>query len=129
MIELLEDFPNGVVAVAAKGRVTRADYQETLIPAVDAVFAHRQKARFYYELGSEFSGIDAGAVWEDFQVGFTHLAGWERIAVVTGVDWMRLAINAFRFLVPGEIRIYPTREAAEARRWITADLDFIPTRH
>jgi SpoIIAA-like len=42
-----------------------------------------------------------------------HLAGWERVAVVTDIDWIRLAINFFRFLVPGEIRIFPTSEAAE----------------
>jgi hypothetical protein len=66
--------------------------------------------------------MDAGAVWEDFRIGVGHLSGWERIAVVTDVDWVRLAINAFRFLVRGEIRIFPTSETAEARRWIAAEL-------
>jgi hypothetical protein len=41
---------------------------------------------------------------------------------VTDVDWIRLAINAFRFLVPGEIRIFSTSGVAEARRWIVAGL-------
>ncbi|HYZ42484.1 MAG TPA: STAS/SEC14 domain-containing protein [Stellaceae bacterium] len=122
MIEMLEGFPEGVVAAVAKGRLTRADYDQILIPAVEAAFAHRLKVRCYYELGREFSGMDAGAVWEDLRVGFAHLSGWERIAVVSDVDWIRLAINAFRFLVPGEIRIFPTSEAAEARRWIAANL-------
>jgi hypothetical protein len=122
MIEMLSDFPEGVVAAVARGRVTKQDYDRVLIPAVEAAFGRRQKVRCYYELGREFSGIDAGAVWEDFRVGFGHLAGWERMAVVTDVDWIRLAINFFRFLVPGEIRIFPTGEAAEARRWIVADL-------
>jgi hypothetical protein len=118
MIELLQGFPDGVVAVVAKGRLTRRDYEETLVPAVEAAFQGRDKARCYYEIGREFSGMDAGAVWEDFRVGIRHLSGWERIAVVTDVDWIRLAINAFRFLVPGEIRIFPASEADEARHWI-----------
>jgi hypothetical protein len=122
MIEILEGFPEGVVAVVAKGRVTRRDYDEVLVPAVEAAFGRRDKVRCYYEIGGEFSGIDAGAVWEDFRVGFGHLAGWERIAVVTDVDWIRLAINFFRFLVPGEIRMFPTSAAAEAQRWIAVDL-------
>jgi hypothetical protein len=120
VIEMLEDFPEGVVAAVARGRVTRADYDQVLIPAVEAAFRHRQKVRCYYELGREFCAIDAGAVWEDFRVGFTHLSGWERIAVVSDVEWIRLAISAFRFLVPGEVRIFPTSEAAEARCWIAA---------
>jgi hypothetical protein len=121
MIEMLKGFPEGVVAAVAKGRVTRRDYDEVLIPAIEAAFGRRQKVRCYYELGREFFGMDAGAMWEDFRVGFGHLAGWERVAVVTDVDWIRLAMNAFRFLVPGETRIFSTGEAAEARRWITAD--------
>jgi hypothetical protein len=122
VIEMLEGFPENVVAAVAKGRVTRRDYDEVLVPAVEAAFRRRARARCYYELGREFSGMDAAAIWEDFRVGFGHLSGWERVAVVTDVDWVRLAINAFRFLVPGETRIFPTSEAAEARRWIAADL-------
>ncbi len=121
MIEMLDGFPEGVVAAVAKGRVTKRDYDDVLIPAVEAAFKRREKIRCYYELGREFSGMDAGAAWEDFRIGFGHLSGWERIAVVTDVDWIRLAINAFRFLVPGEIRIFPTSEAGGARRWIAAD--------
>ncbi|HEU0156066.1 MAG TPA: STAS/SEC14 domain-containing protein [Stellaceae bacterium] len=121
-MELLRGFPEGVVAVVANGRLTRRDYDEVLVPAVEAVFRAREKARCYYEIGREFSGMDAGAVWEDFRVGIRHLSGWERIAVVTDVDWIRLAINAFRFLVPGEIRIFAASDAAEARRWIAAGL-------
>ena len=121
MIELLNDFPEGVVAAVAKGRVTGQNYEEVLIPAIEAAFKRREKVRCYYELGPEFSGMDAGAAWKDFRVGIGHLAGWERIAIVTDVDWIRLAISAFRFLVPGEVRIFPTSEAAEARRWIIED--------
>jgi SpoIIAA-like len=122
MIEMLEGFPEGVVAAVASGRVTRQDYDDTLIPAIEEAFERRDRVRCYYELGHEFAGMDAGAAWEDFRVGFGHLAGWERVAVVTDVDWIRLAIRAFRFLVRGEIRIFPMSEAAEARRWIVADM-------
>jgi hypothetical protein len=120
MIEILEGFPGGVVALSAKGRVTRADYAEVLIPKVREALAGHAKIRCYYELGADFSGIEPAAVWEDFKVGIEHLSRWERVAVVTDVEWIRLAVGAFRFLVPGEIRIFSTAEAAEARRWIAA---------
>ena len=29
-------------------------------------------------------------------------------------------MNAFRFLMPGEIKVFPTSRAAEARAWIVA---------
>ena len=121
MIQMLEGFPDGVVAAVATGRVTKRDYDEVLIPAVEAALGRRQKLRCYYELGQQFSGMDVGAVWEDFRLGIESLSRWERIAIVTDVEWIRLAIAMFRFLVSGEIRIFSTGQAAEARRWIVED--------
>lgn len=121
MIEVLEGFPDSVVAIAASGRVTKKDYDDVLIPKVEEAFRRRRKIRCYYELGAPFSGINAGAAWEDFKCGIEHLTQWERIAVVTDVDWIRLAINAFRFLMPGEMRVFGTAQASDARRWISAE--------
>lgn len=101
MIEIIEGLPDNVVAVAAKGQVSRRDYSEVLVPAVEDAFRHHNKVRCYYELGREFSGMDAGAVWEDFKIGVEHIAQWERVAVVTdasGSAWP-LMLSAFSFPV------------------------------
>lgn len=50
-----------------------------------------------------------------------HLSRWDRMAVVTDVEWIRLAMNAFRFLLPGRLRVFPVSEIDQARRWITGD--------
>jgi hypothetical protein len=121
MIEILEGFPDSVVAFSAKGRVTKRDYDEVLIPEVKEALGRRRKIRCYYELGPEFSGFDAGAMWEDFRLGIESFLRWERVAVVTDVDWIRAAVNVFRFLVPGEIRTFGMHESAEARSWVAAD--------
>jgi SpoIIAA-like len=120
MIEILRDFPETVVALSASGRVTRQDYEKVLIPKVQEALARHDRIRCYYELGAGFSGFDGAAVWEDLKLGIEHLARWERVAVVTDVEWIRLAVNFFRFLVPGEARVFATAQAAEARRWIAA---------
>jgi hypothetical protein len=62
--------------------------------------------------------MDAGAAWEDFKLGVGHLTRWEKVAVVTDVEWIRHAVNAFRFLMPGEIRVFPDSQRAEARAWV-----------
>jgi hypothetical protein len=119
MIEVLEGLPDNVVAFVAKGRETRRDYDQVLIPKVVEALGRHEKIRCYYELGSEFSGMDSGAIWEDVRVGFAHLSHWERVAVVTDVDWIRFAISMFRFLVPGEVRVFGADEASAARHWIS----------
>lgn len=121
MIEIVESFPGNVVGVRAKGEVTRKDYLQVLIPAIDKALKKNKKVRLYYELGSQFTGIDFGAEWEDFKLGIEHLSRWERAAVVTDVAWIRHAVGAFRLLMPGEIRVFGTAQMSEARKWIVAE--------
>ena len=120
MIEILGGFPENVIALSATGRVTRQDYETVLVPKAQAALARHDKIRCYYELGAGFSGFEGAAVWEDFKLGVEHLTRWERVAVVTDVEWIRLAVNLFRFLVPGGVKVFPTAQAAEARRWVAA---------
>jgi hypothetical protein len=47
-----------------------------------------------------------------------HLARWERIAVVSDVEWIAHTLRLFAFLMPGVTRIFPTSQAKDARAWI-----------
>ena len=118
MIELLKGFPNNVVAVSCKGRVTKHDYDKVLVPAVEKALAAHDKVRLYYETGPSF-GIDPAAAWEDFKVGMAHFTRWQRVAVVTDVDWIKHTMQMFRFIMPGDMRVFGTAEADEARAWIS----------
>jgi hypothetical protein len=120
MIEILTDFPDNVVAAAARDVVTKRDYEDTLVPRVELILKRHPKICCYYELGSKFSRMEPGAMWEDFKIGVEHLSRWERVAVVTDVDWIRHSLNIFRFLMPGELRDFGTSDAAAAREWIKA---------
>ncbi len=120
MIETLDGFPQNVVAVACKGHVTRADYETVLIPTVEQALKQHDKIRLYYQIGTDFEGIDPGAVWEDFKVGMEHLSRWERAAVVTDVEWIGTTMKVFGFILPIEIRLFPLSQAAEARDWVAA---------
>jgi hypothetical protein len=114
MIEALNGFRSGVLAFAGKGHVTKADYETT----VEQALQHPGKIRLYYQVGPDFAGIGAGAVWGDFKVGIEHLLRWERVAVVTDVDWIRYTLRAFSFLIPGVAKIFSLNEQAQARQWV-----------
>lgn len=119
MIEVLEGFGDDVGAYACHGHVTKADYETVLIPGIAALLKRHDKVRIYYEIADDFDGIDPGAMWEDTKVGVSHFMRWERFAVVTDVDWIKHTVKLFAFLMPGDLRVYPTAQAAEARAWIT----------
>lgn len=118
MIELMTGFPANVVALACHGQVTRRDYEADLVPAVEATLKTPGKVRLYYETAADFTGIEAGAVLEDVKVGLDHLGRWERIALVSDVEWIRIAARTFGFLFPGRLRVFGQGEAPEARAWI-----------
>ena len=118
MIEQLKGFPANVLAFACREQVTRRDYDSVLIPAVEAALKGHDKVRLYYETGPDFIGIAAGAVLEDFKVGVEHLGRWERVALVSDVEWIRTAVRAFGFLLPGHVRVFHLGEAPAARAWI-----------
>ena len=119
MIEALTGFPENVAAFACKGHVTRDDYETVLVPAIESALAMNDKLRIYYEIGDDFYSIDPGAVFEDIKVGMGHLSHLERIAVVTDVDWIRLTMRAFAFLIPARMQFFATAGRDEARAWIS----------
>ena len=53
----------------------------------------------------------AGAYW-------CHDEGWARWAIVTDVEWARMAIHLFEFLVPGELKLFRLADLAEAKAWV-----------
>lgn len=118
MIEQLKDFPDNALAVVCHGRITKEDYEKVLVPAVVEALKRHDKLRLYYETGKDFDGIDAGAVWQDFMVGMEHFKRWERIAVVTDVEWIKHTMHFFSFVMPAEMKTFSSAQATEARAWI-----------
>ena len=120
MIEHLEGFPDNVVAFLCHGHVTAEDYKADLVPIVEKALERHQKVRLYYETAPDFSGIDPSAVWQDTKVGMSHYFRWERIAVVTDIDWIKHTMSFFSFLMPAELRAFSSSDASKAREWIVA---------
>lgn len=120
MIEQLTDFPDNIAAFRCAGQVTRDDYVRVLVPAILGKLRTHDKVRVYYETAANFSGFETGAMWEDFKVGVEHLTRWERVAVVTDVDWIGNAVRFFAFLMPATTKLFSQAEAAQARSWISA---------
>lgn len=123
MIKLIDDLGVGILGCEAIGVVTRADYQDILMPAVAAVIEVESSVRLLYVLDERFEGFEAGAMWDDAVLGFRHVLKWERIAVVSDVEWMGHAVRALHWLVPGHVRMFSNAERAAARTWITESED------
>ena len=120
MFEPVEGLPESVVAVRGIGRLTGEDYRSVLLPLIDRATVDGHKARLYLELGEGFEGYDPSAMVADTRLGLSHLASFERMAVVTDAEWLTHAVHLFGPLIPGEVRVFPVAEASAARDWVTA---------
>lgn len=117
MIEILPDFPDGAVGFRCADHITRRDYETVLIPTLNAALKQHKTLRAYCEIVS-FSGISPGGLWDDVKVGMEHRTHWERVAIVTDIDWISHTTKLFAFLWPSDVRVFPRSDAAKARAWI-----------
>ncbi len=117
MIEVLPDFPGGVVGFRCADHVTRQDYETVLIPALEAASKRHKALCAYCEIVS-LSGMSPGALWDDVKVSMAHRGQVERVAVVTDIDWISHSTRLVAFLFPGDVHVFPLADAAKARAWI-----------
>lgn len=121
MIERLAGMPEGTIGFRFSGEITRTDYDHVLIPALEEVFASGE-VRCLCQLGPDFEGYEAGAVWEDLKTGAKfgvgHLSAWKRVALVTDVDWVRHMTTLFGWMTPGEMKLFPLDELEQAKSWV-----------
>ena len=119
MIEQISDLPGNTLGFTAKGTVTASDYEMVITPAVEALFVQYPKVRLLYHLGEEFTGFEAAAVWDDTKLGLKHLTGWEKVALVSDVEWVRGTFRVFALAMPGHVRVFNNQELDKAKRWIS----------
>jgi hypothetical protein len=118
MIELIANLPDNVVAFTASGQVSGDDYNTVIIPAVESAFGQSDKIRLLYHIGPAFKKFTTTALWDDARVGFHHLTGFERIAVVTDVGWIQSMARGVGVAMAGQLRVFADAELEQARAWI-----------
>lgn len=120
MMTVMHDFPDNVLAISASGDVTSDDYRDVLVPVLEQRLGKHRRLRLLYVIGADFQGFTPGAAWEDAKVGMHHFAHFERVAVVSDVDWVRHAVRGFGFALPGEVRVYDLDGQDDAEAWLRA---------
>ncbi|MBA2891736.1 STAS/SEC14 domain-containing protein [Nonomuraea soli] len=120
MMEALTGLPRGTIGFQAAGEVTADDYRIVLVPAIDQALMDNKKIRLLFELGTDYRGYEAGALWQDTKLGLGHWSDFEKVAVVTDVEWIRDSVRAFKFLMPAEVQVFGLADEDRARQWLIA---------
>lgn len=116
--ELLDGFPDDVVAIQLKGIITGKAYADKLVPLIDAKLEKHDHIKCLIVVDEAFISYTAGAAWDDMMLGIRHWNRFERIAVVTDIGWLRVSMRVFAPLIPAEFKLFELAQLDEAKGWI-----------
>jgi hypothetical protein len=120
MIEVLPESQGKVIGVKIGGKLTAREYEEVIIPRVEAILREHDKARFLWLVADNFEGAEAGAVWDDTKFGLKHRHDFEKLALVGGPKWMDWLTRLVTKIMSGETKTFPREQLQEAWDWIKA---------
>ena len=121
VVQALGEMPAGTIGFRISGRVGGGDYRDVLVPALRAAVERGDLRALFVVEG--YDGFDMDALKEDLKAGpalaFEHRGAWKRVAVATDVEWMTKAFALFRWLIPGETKVFALDAIDGAKGWIT----------
>lgn len=119
MITLLDNLPDAVLGIEARGEITRDDYTQTLRPMFEEHLQRHGKVRLLYVLDDEHD-FTAGALSEDEKLFDRHPFSFERIAVVTNAKGVRGLVRTFGWMIPGDVHLFAADEIEQAKEWVAS---------
>ena len=120
MIKIMMNETDNILALEAIGQVTGDDYDSIVIPAIENKVEQQGKIRVLYELGSQFSGFNFAALWKDAKVGFQHLTDFEKIALVSDIQWIRIMTKLIGSIWPCPVKVFQNNQLTQAQEWVTS---------
>ena len=125
MIEEIKGLPAGTLGFKISGNVTGDDYDKVLTPTIEKAIEQFDRIKLLAQIGPEFEGYSLDAAWDDAKLGLRHWNGFERVAVVTDVGWMRTIVKAMGFMMPCPVQLFELDEVDDAKRWLSESLGSI----
>lgn len=121
MLRPISDMPAGTIGFEAIGEVEDDDWEEAVEPVLRREIADGRKVRLLYLLGPEARDVESDAMSADTGFRMRHATSFDHVAVVSDEDWMRPALRALSFLLPGKAKGFRVRELEAAKAWLAEE--------
>ena len=123
MLQRMIDMPAGTIGFEAIGEVEDDDWEQSVEPLLRSEIAAGRKVRLLYLLGPESRDVEGDALKADTGFRARHATSFERVAVVSDEDWIRPALRALSFLLPGKAKGFHVHELPEAKTWLSQNAE------
>ena len=117
MITVLPQTPDNVAAFQASGEITKDDFENIVIPHVEAKVKIFNELNYLLLLNTDVENFSFGAWMQDVLLGLKNLTKWNRIAIVTDQESVQGFTAIFSVLIPGETKYFPKEQLANALYW------------
>ena len=121
MLRRITDMPAGTIGFEAVGEVEDDDWEDAVEPVLRQEMAAGRNVRLLYLIGAAARKVEHDAMSTDTGFRVRHATAYERVAVVSDEDWIRPALRALSFLLPGKAQGFRVRDLAEAKAWLEQD--------
>lgn len=119
MIAVMPNIPSNMVAFRALGEVTKNDFEEVVMPAVDDLVKKTGELNYLLQIDTELSNFTAGAWWQDALLGIKKLTKWNRAAIVSDSEGIGKFTSIFSVIMPGEFKAFKKDELSRAIEWVS----------
>jgi len=117
MISIINDAPENVAAFNATGDVTRADFENLVIPHVKNKVDEFGELNYLLYLDTDLDNFTMGAWLQDALLGIKNITKWNRAAIVTDKEGVQNFTDIFSVIMPGEFKSFPKENLYNALYW------------
>lgn len=122
MIEIIPESHDNVLGYRASGKLIESDYEEIMIPGIEAVIKEYDNVNFLFYLDDEFKGWKTGALVDDIKLGLSKIMnGINKFAMVGGPKWVQWGMKLDNLIIRGKVKIFTVDQIDEAWDWLNEE--------
>jgi hypothetical protein len=121
MITEIKNLPSNMVGFKASNEVTESDFTEEVMPKVKELVSKTDELNYMLVLDTSVKNFTAGAWFKDAVMGVKHLTKWNRAAIVSDVEGVKIFTDIFSVLAPGEFKVFEHKDEQQAISWVSGN--------
>lgn len=121
MISKINDLPANMIGFRATGDVTAEDFQNTVIPDVKEFLKTQDNLNYMLVLDTDVKNFTSGAWISDAWLGLKELTKWNRSAIISDSQTIKVLTDIFSKVMIGEFKVFEHSEYDRAVAWVSSD--------
>lgn len=125
MITIIQNAPENVAAFRASGKVTKEDFENTLMPHVKEKVDEFDELNYLFHLDTDLEDFTTGAWVQDVLLGLKNMSKWNRCAIISDEEGIHKFTETFNKLMIGKFKAFTSAQIGVAAKWCETGEEFV----